>query len=346
MPPLAACAYGEGHIHDTYKLTDALGQGYILQRINHSVFKEPHALMENILGVTSYLKQKGYLALEIIETYDKRLLFTDASGQYWRLYRFIQEGLSLSTEAMENEGGLVALRAAGLGFGRFLAQLVDYPVSALHEVIRDFHHTPLRWQHLEAAYRLNPLGRSEAVRADFDFARQFEQEVWTIVGALREGRLPLRVTHNDTKVNNVLLNPKTLVPVCVVDLDTLMPGSALYDFGDGIRSCAATAAEDEENLAAVQLDLNRFRAFTEGYLEGAGRVLTQEEIDLLPMGALLMTLECGMRFLTDYLQGDLYFKVTKPDHNLVRARNQFKLVQEIVDHYEALRAIVGEGLRR
>ena len=231
---------------------------------------------------------------------------------------------------------------SGEAFGKFQRQMGAFPADSLHETIHDFHNTPARYRQLQDAIARNEAGRLGEVQAEIDFCRKYEREVHTLLDALKNGEIPLRVTHNDTKLNNVLLDSETGRGVCVIDLDTVMPGLAAYDFGDSIRFGASTAAEDEPDLSRVQLSLTMFEAFTRGFLKEAGQALNAREIELLPMGAKLMTLECGMRFLADYLNGDKYFRVHREGHNLDRARTQFELVR----HMEENRAQMADIVRR
>lgn len=336
---LESAPHGDGHINDTFLLTDPKGQRFILQRINTAVFKDPESLMNNIVKVTSHIAAGGYQALTVIHTAAGKPYYVDGQGHYWRLYPYIDQGITPATDCSTE-----VLYAAGKAFGAFLTQLDGFPAAELVESIPNFHHTPSRLAQLEAAYQADVCGRATEVAPEYSFVKGLEGSVGLIVEGLMKGEIPLRVTHNDTKVNNVLIDPKTLEPVCVLDLDTLMPGSALYDFGDGIRSSATLAAEDEEQLEVVTLQLDRFKAYTHGYLRGAAGVLTEAEVALMPMAAVLITLECGMRFLADYLNGDTYFKTSKPKHNLHRARTQFKLVSELMAAMETLKAIVAAGL--
>lgn len=337
--PISALAYGDGHIHQTYRLIDQNGEQYILQRINGHVFHNVEGLMQNILQVTEYLKGQNRQTLTVIKTIEATSFFNDAMGGYWRLYTFVSGGI---TPTMDCD--LESLCYAGLGYGDFIAALDAFPACELVVTIPDFHATSKRLQQMVEAYSADKWGRADQVKDLYDYALSWAEDVGLIERATDEGRIPVRVTHNDTKVNNVLLCGKTREPLCVLDLDTIMPGSLLYDYGDGVRSSCSLAPEDEEDLSLVTLDLERYRAFTRGFLQGASAVIWPDEIALLPMGAILMTLECGMRFLTDYLEGDTYFRVSKPRHNLYRAKTQFKLVQEMSFQYEAMMAIVKEQI--
>lgn len=342
-----ASPYGDGHINDTYKVTyvDQYEEpvNYILQRVNHLIFKNTVGLMENIENVTSYLcdmiteeeQLDGYEVLELVKTTDNKSFYVDSDGNYWRSYVFVEDatGYTFATDK-----GM--LYEAGKAFGQFQRMLKDYPVASLHETIKDFHHTERRFETFEKVLKEDPHKRSEYCRKEIDFVLARKGIASTIVDALGNGEIPYRVTHNDTKLNNVLLDDKTGSGRCVIDLDTVMPGSALYDFGDAIRSCGSTAAEDEEDLSLLKLDIERYEAYTSGFLKTIGTSLTEREFELLPVSAILMTLECGVRFLTDYLDGDNYFKVHKDKHNLIRAKNQFKFVMEMEKNIDSMQEIV------
>lgn len=339
--------YGNGHINDTFCVSvDAGGQRpvrYILQRVNRYVFPEPEGVIENIERVTQYLR--GVIAAEgghpdretltLVETREGGHGYLDAEGQLWRVYLFIEDTISRD---LPDTPELFAL--SGKAFGRFQRQLGGFDASTLHESIHDFHNTPARYRQLMDAVRRNDAGRLGEVGPELAFCMGYGEEVHTLVRALEAGEIPLRVTHNDTKLNNVLLDAKTGEGVCVIDLDTVMPGLAAYDFGDSIRFGANTAAEDERDLSKVSLSLPMFEAFARGYLSEAGAALNARERELLPMGAKLMTLECGMRFLADYLNGDKYFKVHREGHNLDRARTQFALVRSMEEKWDAMTEII------
>ncbi len=344
---LDAQPYGNGHINDTYLLTFGMEQGrerrYILQRMNQNVFHNPRQLMENVVRVTEYLRDvitaeggdPDRETLNVIRTVKGDFFYEDASHDSWRMYLYVEGTLCL--EKVEKAEDFYD---SGVAFGRFQKMLSAFPVEQLQETIPDFHNTPVRFQNFQKAVREDRLGRAAGAEAEIRFVLSREKEVSVLTDLLREGKLPLRVTHNDTKLNNVLFDRETGKVLCVIDLDTVMPGLSLYDFGDSIRFGASTGAEDEQDLDKVRLDLELFEAFTKGYLEGCGGSLTEEEVKMLPMGAKLMTLECGMRFLADHLEGDSYFKIHREGHNLDRARTQFKLVEEMENHWEELDAIV------
>lgn len=343
-----AKTFGNGHINDTFLITldcDGKGKKYILQRINHNVFKNPNQVMENIIGVTSYLRE---ILTEMGENPDRRTLnviktkygkgcFEDKNGCYWRVLVFIDDAVSLESPESEND-----FFQSAVAFGEFQKMLDKYPAETLHETIPDFHNTPVRYENFLKAVERNASGRAgnvateiEFVKSRYDFMKVFEE-------SYAAGVLPKRVTHNDTKLNNVMLDKETRKPVCVVDLDTIMPGYSVNDFGDSIRFGASTAAEDEKDLDKVHFSLNLFEVYTKGFLEGCGGILTDCEIEFLPVGAKMMTLECGMRFLTDYIDGDTYFKTAYDDHNLVRCRTQFKLVEEMESMWNEMNEIIAK----
>lgn len=332
--------YGNGHINDTYYVAYPR---YILQRINTGIFKNPEELMENIENVTSFLRKKieekggdpKRETLTVIKTVDEKNYYQYDENNVFRMYLFVE-----NTKSIENSKTPEDLYEAGVGFGRFQRMLSDYPADTLHESIKDFHHTPKRVEALRQAIRENRAARADSVRAEIEFA--LAQSVWAgkVIKGIEDGSIPLRVTHNDTKINNILFDQETGKAVCVIDLDTVMPGSMLYDFGDALRMGGSTAAEDETDLDKVWFDESAFEAFAKGYLSELKDDLTETELELLPFSVKLMTYECGIRFLTDYLNGDTYFKIHREHHNLDRARNQFKLVADISKREAQLKAMV------
>lgn len=321
--------YGNGHINDTYLVTS---KQYILQRINISAFKNPDELMENIENVTAFLRNKIIAAngdpdretLTVIPTKKGSSYYRMDEEHAYRVYKFIT-----GTKTIESSKTPGDLYEAGIGFGHFQKMLRDFPVGKLHETIKDFHNTPKRVQALKEAIRQDAAGRADSVKEEIAFA--LENAVWadTVVKGIEDGSVPVRVTHNDTKINNILFDEESGKAVCVIDLDTVMPGSMLYDFGDALRMGGSTGAEDETDLDKVRFDPAAFEAFARGYLSEMKDDLTSRELELLPFSVKLMTYECGIRFLTDYLNGDTYFKIHREKHNLERARNQFKLVADI-----------------
>ncbi len=324
-----------GHINDTLSVTymqDGVQKRYILQRINTHVFTKPAELMENVVNVTRYLADYARAhggdpareTLTVFPTHDGALFYRTPDGDCMRVYNYVEDTYSLQSIDDPED-----FRKAGEAFGAFQGKLADYPSDTLHETIPLFHDTANRFAALRAAIEADAAGRAKDVQAEIEFALQREADAHVLLDLLKKGKLPLRVTHNDTKLNNVLFDNATKRGICVVDLDTVMPGLSLYDFGDSIRFGANTAAEDEKDLDKVSLDLNLYRAYTEGYLSAAGKSLTETEIAYLPFSGKLMTLECGIRFLTDHLNGDTYFHIAYPGHNLDRCRTQLRLVEDM-----------------
>ena len=339
--------YGNGHINDTYRLTFRVGEKvnrYILQRMNKSIFTDPVGLMENISGVTSWLKKKilengGDAERETLNIVNDRAgapYFVDKEGEYWRAYLFIEDATCF--DQVENDEDFYQ---SAVGFGTFQQLLAEFPAEKLHETIPNFHNTPDRYRAFLETLERDPMRRAAQVQPEIEFALARQSEMAALQTALKAGELPLRVTHNDTKLNNVLLDAKTRKALCVIDLDTVMPGSSLYDFGDSIRFGAATAAEDERDLSRMEMSLERFHVFTRGYVRSCPG-LTQKELELLPLGAKTMTMECGVRFLTDYLDGDHYFAVHRDGQNLDRARTQFRLVADMEKKWNEMQKIVAE----
>jgi len=321
--------YGNGHINDTYCVgTPRL----ILQRINTNIFKDPDGLMENIENVTAFLRKKiaaeggnpDRETLTVIKTIDGKNCYKYDDNNVFRAYIFIENTKSIETDKTYED-----LHEAGIGFGRFQRMLEDFPVEILHETIPNFHHTPKRVEALKQAIAENKAGRKDSVQAEIDFALEKAAFADRVIKGMEEGKIPMRVTHNDTKINNILFDDKTGKAVSVIDLDTVMPGSMLYDFGDALRMGGSTGAEDETDLSKVNFDAKAFECFAKGYISEMKDSLTDDELALLPFSVMLMTYECGIRFLTDYLNGDTYFKIHREHHNLDRARNQFKLVADL-----------------
>ncbi len=333
-----SCArYGSGHINETY-LLQTTRLRYILQKVNRRVFHDVPALIKNIALVTRHLslsEADPRRVLRLIPATDGRDFFLDEDGEYWRAYAFIEGALSLDAAGCADH-----MRESGAAFGHFQRALADFPAETLTETIPRFHDTPNRLAQLRAAADRDELGRLKAVRPEVDFAFSRAKEAEIMAGMLRAGQLPLRVTHNDTKLNNVMLDDQTGAALCVIDLDTVMPGLAGNDFGDSIRFGASTAVEDEPDLDKVSLSLDYFRAFARGFLGACGDSLTPPEIETLPLAAKLMTLECGARFLCDYLSGDTYFRIHRPAHNLDRCRTQFRLVSDMEAKWQAMGAII------
>ena len=340
--------FGEGHINETYAVYMPGTEGtdvprYVLQRVNIHVFKNPAQVMENIFSVTEYLrevirKEGGDLdreTLSYIKTKSGDTYFEDADGQPWRCLHYVPNSICHQTVEEPQQ-----FYQSARSFGHFLKQLGDYPAERLYETIPRFHDTVKRFQDFSEAVRKDVKNRAGQCREEIDFALAREADCGVLMNQLQEGILPLRVTHNDTKLNNILFDADTDQGLCIIDLDTIMPGLAANDFGDSIRFGASTAEEDEPDLSKVHFDIHLYELYVKGYLEMAREVLTPAEIDSLPWGARLMTLECGMRFLADYLQGDVYFKTAYPEHNLVRARTQFRLVKEMEEQFDSMYEIL------
>ena len=338
--PAASCErYGHGHINVTYLVISQSGRRYILQKINNHVFKDVAGLMENIAAVTGYLSEQGAdsrSVLHLVPTVDGKTYLSHEDGSFWRIYDFVEGSICLQAPETPED-----FYQSAVAFGNFQQQLADFPASTLHETIPNFHNTANRYRIFRETLAADPMGRAKDVQAEIQFALAREEEAGTLVRQLEAGLLPLRVTHNDTKLNNVMLDETTRTPLCVIDLDTVMPGLILYDFGDSIRFGAATAAEDEQDLSKMEMSLEMFRTYTKGFLSACPG-LTEQELAMLPMGAKLMTLECGVRFLTDYLDGDHYFATHREGQNLGRCRTQFKLVADMESKWEAMAQIVRE----
>ena len=330
--------YGNGHINSTFLVTAQSGKRYILQKVNGRVFKNPEQVMQNIIKVTEYLRSRlsgAMKTLTLVELKNGKKYFTDESGEIWRMYDFIENAVSLELPETEND-----FYQSAVAFGAFQNMLKDFPASELYETIPNFHNTPLRFKSFTEAAELNPMNRAKNALPEIEFIKTRKSFCSTLEESRQNGDLPLKVTHNDTKLNNVMLDKDTREPVCVIDLDTVMPGYSVNDFGDSIRFGASTAAEDEKDLSKVHFDINLYNTYAKGFLFGCGGTLTESERRLLPVGAKMMTLECGMRFLTDYLLGDTYFKTAYPEHNLVRCRTQLKLVSEMEKHESEMLAAV------
>ncbi|MGN1479145.1 MAG: phosphotransferase enzyme family protein [Acutalibacteraceae bacterium] len=331
----------EGLINTTYAAEFENGK-YIIQKINTNVFKNPDELMSNIFDVTAFLDSAflkagadpGRGTLHFLKTNSGKPYFKDENGDCWRSYKYIDECYTLSGGCSGNE-----IFEAARAFGNFQSMLSAFPGAKLYETIKDFHNTPKRYEALEAAVSADPKGRVGSVTSELNFFESRKDELGTVTKMLETGELPMRVTHNDTKINNVLFDNKTNKAVCVIDLDTIMPGSLLYDFGDGVRTCAALANEDEPQSEKMGIDLNVYKEYVSGYLTGADKKLTAKEIELLPFSVKLMTLEVAIRFLTDYINGDTYFKTSYSDHNLVRTRAQIALVKDIEKKFSEMQKI-------
>ncbi len=338
-----ALPYGSGHINDTYAAYFRKANGkmhrYILQRINHRIFKDPASLMKNIESITEHLRKKIITAggnperetLNIIPTIEGKSFYLSEAGEYWRGYVFIEDAKTYDIVETPTH-----FYNGGKAFGKFQRLLSDFPAEQLSETIPHFHNTKKRFEALIDAIEKDPVNRASGVKAEILFAMEREKDASILVDLLNEGKLPLRVTHNDTKFNNVMIDDQTGEGICVIDLDTVMPGLSLYDFGDSIRTGTNTGAEDERDLTKVSMDLKLYESFTKGFLESTAGSLTSTELEYLPISAKMMTFECGIRFLTDFLNGDTYFKVHREGHNLDRTRTQFKLVTEMEKNLEKM----------
>lgn len=344
--------FGHGHINGTFllqcKAADGADRRVILQRINTTVFKEPEHLMDNIVGVTSWLRRKiteeggdpKRETLTLVPTMNGAMFYVDGDRQYWRAYHFIS-GATCYDLAQSDED----FRQSAVAFGTFQRRLADYPAATLYEAIPGFHDTAARLEHFREAVRADALGRAKDVQKEIEFVESHAYLADVYARAEAEHPLPRRVTHNDTKLNNVMIDDKTHRGLCVIDLDTVMPGYVMNDFGDSIRFGASTALEDEPDLSKVSCSLELFTAYTQGFMQECGERLTPQEKALLPDGALIMTYECGMRFLADYLEGDIYFHIERPAQNLDRARNQFRLVADMEAKLPQMREIVAKADR-
>ncbi len=343
---LGTVRYGQGHINSTYCVVCQGQEGdsvrFILQGLSTAAFPHPEELMENFVGITDYLRKKirekggdvNRETLSLCKTRDGKDFYRDSNGKIWRLTPFIEDTECCQTATPE------LFEASARAFGRFQQMLQGYPAHTLHEPIVDFHNTEKRFQKFLDALAADKLDRARDVQPEIDFVLARQADCSVALDALRSGKLPLRVTHNDTKLNNVLIDRATGEGICVIDLDTTMPGLSINDFGDSIRFGANHSAEDEKDLSKVNFDIALYEAYTRGFLEGAGGSLTPAELEYLPWGARLMTLECGIRFLTDYLDGDNYFRIHYPQQNLDRCRTQFKLVQDMEQQFDAMAAVV------
>jgi len=338
--------YGNGHINDTYLMVmekDTVLKKYILQKMNKNIFTKPQEVVENIVNVTSFLKTKidayggdsNRETMNVILCKDGNAFAVDEDGEYWRCFVFVEDAFCAEkAESAED------LYETGFAFGRFQSLLSDFDATILHETIERFHDTVNRFEILKEAIEKDICGRAAEVQKEIAFVMERESDTHCFSDLIESGKLPIRVTHNDTKINNIMMDNTTKKGICVIDLDTVMPGVAMNDFGDIIRSGASTGAEDEVDLSKVSCDMELFAACAKGFIDGCAGKLTPLEIELLPMGAKIMTFECGMRFLTDYLSGDTYFKTSRPKHNLDRCRTQFKLVEDMEQKWSQMSELV------
>lgn len=350
---VSAVPYGNGHINDTVLVETAAGRDgegrrYILQTINTKIFRDPDALTENIVSVTGYLKEQIRReggdplreTLTPIPVKDGSYLYRDEEGSCWRMYLYITDAVCL-----EQVESAQQFYESGAAFGHFQYLLRDFPAAGLHEVLPGFHDTPSRYRSFEEAVRNGNRERVRETETEIAWIRSRRENAGMLAAGLADKSLPLRVTHNDTKLNNIMMDAKTGKGICIIDLDTVMPGCALYDFGDSVRYGASTAAEDETQLARVACSLELFEAYTRGFLEGCRGSLTAREKELLVRAAWTVTLEQGVRFLTDYLLNDPYYKIRYPLHNLVRARTQLALVKDMEKKWDRMTEIVSNCVK-
>lgn len=339
--------YGEGHINETFLLVTEEGDTqykYILQRINSNLFTNVEKLMDNICKVTEYSREKiaerggnpDRESLTVIKTNGGKNYYFDGEN-YFRIYLFIDKATAYQVVEKPEH-----FYESAVAFGNFANLLANFDAKSLYEPLPDFHNTVKRFANLEKAVAENKAGRKDEVKAEIEFAFARKGMVGKIVEKLASGEIPTKVTHNDTKLNNVLIDDATGKALCVIDLDTIMPGTVCYDFGDSIRFGCNPAAEDEKDLTKVNFDINLFEQYVKGYVSTLKDTLTQAEADNLALGAIMMTYECGIRFLSDYLDGDVYFRVKRPEHNLDRTRTQFKLVADMEKNLDKMNAVVAK----
>jgi len=345
--PVDVQPYGSGHIHDTYVVKcrqEKMCLRYILQRINSSIFKNPEAVMENIVRVTTHIRGKlddagandiQRRVLKVVPTQEGRAYFRCPEGNYWRCFNFIENARTYNI-CRSPEHIYESARA----FGEFENYLIDLPGPALHETIPDFHNGPKRFMAFQTALKKNKYNRAKSVKKEIDFLLSNSWIFDVLPKLAKENKIPLRITHNDAKNNNIMFDNTTLKAICVIDLDTVMPGISLYDFGDIVRTTISDAAEDEPDLSKVTIDISRFEAIVKGYLSSAGTFLNKVEVNNLLLGAKIIILEQAVRFLTDLLAGDTYYKINRPDHNLDRTRTQIRLYELILEHEGELNEIV------
>ncbi len=331
-------AYGNGHINWTYDIKTDNGKRYILQRINTYVFRDPVGLMRNTVLLTDFMRKKvddPRKVLQLIPTKSGEFYFVNEKDEYWRIFVFVENCI-----CYDKAESLELFRESGRAFGNFQNLLADFPVDSLIETIPDFHNTPERYRAFEEALAADTAKRAGTAKAEIGYVLSQKQFASFLLDKVKDGVIPLRVTHNDTKINNVLFDKDTNEALCIVDLDTTMPGIAAMDFGDCIRYAGNNAAEDEKDLNKVFLRMDLFRAFAEGFCTSCKESLSREELLLCPEASKMITLETGVRFLADYLQGDVYFHIAYPEHNLDRARVQFRLAADMDDKMEAMRDVI------
>ncbi|MBQ6428914.1 MAG: aminoglycoside phosphotransferase family protein [Oscillospiraceae bacterium] len=335
--PVSCDPYGEGHINLTFLAVTDTGKRYILQRLSRAAFHDIPGLMGNVAAVTEFLAARSSdprSSLHLIPTLDGRSFCRDSEGEFWRVYDFVEDSLCLQTPETPED-----FYQSAVAFGQFQCRLRDFPAETLCETIPNFHNTPDRYRKFHLAADADAAGRLSSVLPEVRFLLEREEKAGTLQRLREGGELPVRVTHNDTKLNNVMLDAVTRKALCVIDLDTVMPGLVAYDFGDSIRFGASTAPEDEKDLSRVEMSLDLFETYARGFIPACGG-LTAAELECLPLGAWTMTLENGLRFLTDYLDGDHYYHITRPEHNLDRCRTQLKLVSDMEQKWDRMMAII------
>lgn len=335
--PVSCDPYGEGHINLTFLAVTDTGKRYILQRLSRAAFHDIPGLMGNVAAVTEFLAARSpdpRSSLHLIPTLDGRSFCRDSEGEFWRVYDFVEDSLCLQTPETPED-----FYQSAVAFGQFQCRLRDFPAETLCETIPNFHNTPDRYRKFHLAADADAAGRLSSVLPEVRFLLEREEKGGTLQRLREGGELPVRVTHNDTKLNNVMLDAVTRKALCVIDLDTVMPGLVAYDFGDSIRFGASTASEDEKDLSRVEMSLDLFETYARGFIPACGG-LTAAELECLPLGAWTMTLENGLRFLTDYLDGDHYYHITRPEHNLDRCRTQLKLVSDMEQKWAPMTAII------
>ena len=338
--------YGEGHIHSTHLVILDNKHEYILQKINHSIFKNVDGLMSNIVYVTNYLKEEiikeggdvNKETLNVVPTTDDKNYYYDSENDaYYRIYVFVKDTIAHQSIKCEED-----FAAAGEAFAKFALKLNNFDVSKLVETIPNFHNTKTRFAHFVETLKADKYNRAKDVQEEIKFVLDREEDCNIVVDLMAQGLIPAKVTHNDPKLNNILFDSNTNKPICIIDLDTIMPGTILYDFGDAIRFGANPAGENEKDVSKVVFHMGYYKAFAKGYIKGLEGKITESEKKYLAFAAKLMTLECGIRFLDDYLDGNNYFHVQYEEHNLVRARTQFKLVKDMEENFEEMNKIIFE----
>ena len=335
--PVSCDPYGEGHINLTFLTVTDTGKRYILQRLSRAAFHDIPGLMGNVAAVTEFLAARSSdprSSLHLIPTLDGRSFCRDSEGEFWRVYDFVEDSLCLQTPETPED-----FYQSAVAFGQFQCRLRDFPAETLCETIPNFHNTPDRYRKFHMAVDADAVGRLSSVLPEVRFLLEREEKAGTLQRLREGGELPVRVTHNDTKLNNVMLDAVTRKALCVIDLDTVMPGLVAYDFGDSIRFGASTASEDEKDLSRVEMSLDLYETYARGFIPACGG-LTAAELESLPLGAWTMTLENGLRFLTDYLDGDHYYHITRPEHNLDRCRTQLKLVSDMEQKWDRMMTII------